>query len=220
MLTRISSFLCVLLLGAAPVAAQDFPSRAVTMIVPFTAGGPTDTLARHLAQSMGSTLKQQVIVENAPGAGGTIGSTKAAKAKPDGYTILIAHIGMSTAPALYRKLSFNPLTDYEYIGQVADGPMTLIAKDGFQPDNLKDLIAYVKANKAKINYGERRARVGIPSVRPALHVDDRDRSDDGPILGHGARHDRAAWEGKSISCATRRPTRPRRSRPARSRSTA
>ncbi len=123
------------------------------MIVPFTAGGPTDTLARHLAQSMGSTLKQQVIVENAPGAGGTIGSTKAAKAKPDGYTILIAHIGMATAPALYRKLSFNPLTDYEYIGQVADGPMTLIAKPGFQPSNLKDLIAYVKANKAKVNMG-------------------------------------------------------------------
>ena len=151
--TRISSFLCLLLLAAAPVAAQDFPARAVTMIVPFTAGGPTDTLARHLAQSMGSTLKQQVIVENAPGAGGTIGSTKAAKAKPDGYTILIAHIGMATAPALYRKLSFNPLTDYEYIGQVADGPMTLIAKPGFQPSNLKDLIAYVKANKAKVNMG-------------------------------------------------------------------
>jgi tripartite-type tricarboxylate transporter receptor subunit TctC len=150
---RIPGFLCVLLLGAAPLPAQDFPARAVTMIVPFTAGGPTDTLARHLAQSMGSTLKQQVIVENAPGAGGTIGSAKAAKAKPDGYTILIAHIGMATAPALYRRLSFNPLTDYEYIGQVADGPMTLIAKPGFQPANLKDLIAYVKANKTKVNMG-------------------------------------------------------------------
>jgi len=142
-----------LMFGAMPLAAQDFPTRAVTLHVPFTAGGPTDTLTRHLAVAMGAALKQQVIVENSPGAGGTIGYAKVAKAKPDGYTLLIAHVGMATAPALYRKPSVNPLTDFEYIGQVADGPMTLISKKDLQPDNLKDLIAYLKANKAKINLG-------------------------------------------------------------------
>src|SRR5262245_20243108 len=118
MRTRTISIACLLLHGAAPIAAQEFPTHAVVMHVPFTAGGPTDTLARNLAVAMGSTLKQQVIVENSPGAGGTIGYAKVAKAKPDGYTILIAHVGMSTAPSLYRKPSINPLTDYEYIGQV------------------------------------------------------------------------------------------------------
>src|SRR6185436_4026280 len=115
--------------------------------------GPTDTLARNLGVAMTQQLKQQVVIENVAGAGGTIAANRVAKAKPDGYNILIAHIGMATAPALYRKLSFNPLTDYEYIGQVADVPMTLIAKTGLPPDNLKELIAYVKANKAKLNLG-------------------------------------------------------------------
>jgi tripartite-type tricarboxylate transporter receptor subunit TctC len=163
MLAHTPRFVCILALcvAAAGAAAQDFPTRAVTVNVPFTAGGPTDTLTRHLAVAMGSALKQQVIVENSPGAGGTIAYAKVAKAKPDGYTLLIAHIGMATAPALYRKLAVNPLTDFEYIGQVADGPMTLIAKTGLPPDNLKDLIAYIKANKARINVGN--AGVGSAS---------------------------------------------------------
>ena len=134
-------------------AAQDYPTRPVSLIVPFTAGGPTDTLARNLAQQMTKVLKQQVIVENRPGAGGTLAPSLIAKSKPDGYQVLIAHIGMSTAPALYRKLPFNPLTDFEYIGQVADVPMTLIARTGLPPDNYKDFVAYVKANKDKLNMG-------------------------------------------------------------------
>jgi len=138
---------------AAGASAQDFPTKPVVVHVPFAAGGPTDTLARNLGVAMTSSLKQQVIIENSPGAGGTIAYNKVAKAKPDGYTILIAHIGMSTAPALYRKLPFNPLTDFEYIGQVADVPMTLLAKISLPPDNLKDLITYVKENKAKLNLG-------------------------------------------------------------------
>jgi tripartite-type tricarboxylate transporter receptor subunit TctC len=140
-------------LAASTALAQDFPTRAVTVHVPFTAGGPTDTLARNLAVSLTHTLKQQVIIENSPGAGGTIAYGKVAKAKPDGYTILIAHIGMATAPALYRKPPVNPLTDFEYIGQVADVPMTLLGKPGLPPDNLKDLIPYIKANKTKLNLG-------------------------------------------------------------------
>ena len=134
-------------------AAQDYPTRTVSLIVPFAAGGPTDTLARNLAQHMTKTLKQQVIVENRAGAGGTLATNVVAKSKPDGYQVLIAHIGMSTAPALYRKLPFNPLTDFEYIGQVADVPMTLIARTGLPPDNYKDFVTYVKANKDKLNMG-------------------------------------------------------------------
>jgi tripartite-type tricarboxylate transporter receptor subunit TctC len=145
----LSSLLCL----AASAMAQDFPTKQVVLVVPFAAGGPTDTLARNLAVSMTQQLKQQVVVENIAGAGGTIAANRVAKARPDGYYLLLAHIGMSTAPALYRKLSFNPLTDYEYIGQVADVPMTLIAKTGLPPDNLTELIAYVKKNKEKLNLG-------------------------------------------------------------------
>jgi tripartite-type tricarboxylate transporter receptor subunit TctC len=146
----------VLALASFPLAsayAQDYPTKPVTLIIPFAAGGPTDTLGRNLAQSMASTLKQQVIVENVPGAGGTIAYAKVAKSKPDGYTVLLAHIGMSTAPALYRKPSVNPLTDFEYIGQVADVPMTLIAKKNLPAENFKDFLAYFKANSKKMTYG-------------------------------------------------------------------
>jgi len=138
---------------AGSAAAQDYPNKQISLAVPFAAGGPTDTLARNLGVSLTQQLKQQVVIENVAGAGGTIAANRVAKAKPDGYSLLIHHIGMSTAPALYRKLPFNPLTDYEYIGQVADVPMTVIAKTGLPPDNLTELIAYVKKNKEKLNLG-------------------------------------------------------------------
>jgi tripartite-type tricarboxylate transporter receptor subunit TctC len=153
MLKRI---LALLTLGVLPIAgavAQDYPTKPVILTIPFAAGGPTDTLGRNLALSMAATLKQQVIVENVPGAGGTISYAKVAKSRPDGYTVLLAHIGMSTAPALYRKPSVNPLTDFEYIGQVADVPMTLIAKKNLPADNFKDFLAYFKANSKKMTYG-------------------------------------------------------------------
>jgi tripartite-type tricarboxylate transporter receptor subunit TctC len=154
MLWRVAHCLVLLAIAAAPAAmAQEYPSKNPVLIIPFAAGGPTDTLGRNLAQSMGAALKQQVIVENVPGAGGTIAYAKSAKAKPDGYTILLAHIGMSTAPALYRKPAVNPLTDYEYIGQVADVPMTLIAKKGLPAETFKDFLAYFKANGKKMTYG-------------------------------------------------------------------
>ncbi len=149
-------FGCVSLLLAVSgmnATAQDYPTKQISLAVPFAAGGPTDTLARNLAVVMTQQLKQQVIIENVAGAGGTTAAARVAKAKPDGYSLLIHHIGMSTAPALYRKLSFNPLTDYEYIGQVADVPMTLIARTGLPPDNLTELIAYVKKNREKLNLG-------------------------------------------------------------------
>jgi tripartite-type tricarboxylate transporter receptor subunit TctC len=141
-----------ILFAVAPVAAQEYPNKVITMIVPFTAGGPTDTVARLLSVPMTKMVKQQVIVENVDGAGGTIAANRVAKATPDGYTILIHHIGMSTAPALYRKLPYNPLTDFEHIGLINEVPMTLVAKKDFPAKDLKELIAYVKANKDKVNY--------------------------------------------------------------------
>jgi tripartite-type tricarboxylate transporter receptor subunit TctC len=131
------------------------------MMVPFAAGGPTDTVARLLGVPMTKILKQQIIVENVGGAGGTIAANRVAKASPDGYTILIHHIGMATAPALYRKLPYNPLTDFEPIGLINEVPMTLVAKKDFPSKDLKELIAYVKANKDKVNYAN--AGVGAAS---------------------------------------------------------
>ena len=153
MLCRLTFCVSLLLLLVSGAVAQEYPTRQISLAVPFAAGGPTDTLARNLALVMSQQLKQQVVIENVAGAGGTIASNRIAKAKPDGYSLLIHHIGMATAPALYRKLSFNPLTDYEYIGQVADVPMTVIAKLALPPDNLTELIAYVKKNKDKLNLG-------------------------------------------------------------------
>jgi len=140
--------------------AQAYPTRTITLVVPFAAGGPTDVVARSLAVSMSKTLGQTVVVENKLGAGGTIAANGVAKAAPDGYTIFIHHNGMATATALYRKLPFNPLTDFEYIGQVADVPMTLLARKDFPADNLRELIAYVKANKERINL----ANAGLGAV--------------------------------------------------------
>ena len=124
---------CLLFLSVSRTGAQEYPTKVVTMVVPFAAGGPTDTVARLVGQAMGASLKQQIIVENVGGAGGTIAANRVAKSTPYGYTILIHHIGMSTAPALYRKLLFNPITDFEPIGLINDTPMTLVAKKDFRP---------------------------------------------------------------------------------------
>jgi len=152
---------CVMLAAALTASAQDYPSRTITIIVPFAAGGPTDTVARLVAQSMGKALGQVMIVENAGGAGGTIGVEKVAKgAKPDGYTLLLMHIGISTAPSLYRNLRFDPQKDLEPIGLITDVPMTIISKKDFPPKDMKDLVAYVKANKDKVTY----ANAGVGSA--------------------------------------------------------
>ena len=140
--------LCLL---ACPVAAQTYPSRSITMIVPYAAGGPTDTVARVVADAMGRNLGQRVIVENAAGAGGTIGSLRSAKAEPNGYTLILNHIGMATAPTLYPG-SVDPLTSFEYIGLVADVPMTIVARRSFQPNTLKELIDYTAKQGNKITY--------------------------------------------------------------------
>lgn len=158
---RVALIVSLLLLWGAPVSAQNFPNKVITMVVPFTAGGPTDTVARLIAAPMSKVLQQQVIVENVGGAGGTIAGTRVARATPDGYNILIHHIGMSTAPALYRKLAYKPLEDFEPLGLINEVPMTLVARRDFPPKDLKELISYVKANKDKVTYAN--AGIGAAS---------------------------------------------------------
>jgi tripartite-type tricarboxylate transporter receptor subunit TctC len=140
------------LVGVSPAEAQEYPSKVITLVVPFAAGGPTDTVARLVGQAMSASLKQQIIVENVGGAGGTIAASRVAKATPDGYTVFIHHIGMATAPALYRKLPYNTLSDFEPIGLVNETPMTLVAKKAFPPKDLRELIDHVKKNKDKVTY--------------------------------------------------------------------
>jgi tripartite-type tricarboxylate transporter receptor subunit TctC len=155
------ALLAVAAATSAAALAQSYPARPITMIVPFTAGGPTDTVGRSLAQAMSKHLGQQIVIENVGGAGGTVGVTRAKNAAPDGYTILLHHIGMSTAPTLYRKLQFDPLKDFEYIGLIVDTPMTIVARSDLPPKNIGEFVAYVKANKDKLNYAN--AGVGAAS---------------------------------------------------------
>jgi tripartite-type tricarboxylate transporter receptor subunit TctC len=156
--------IAALALAALPVAsanAQTYPSRPITMVVPFAAGGPTDTVARLVAESMSRTLGQQVVVENVGGAGGTRGAGQVAKAAPDGYTVLLHHIGQATSASLYRKLPYNVLTDFETVGLVTDVPMTLIGKSTLEAKTIAELIAYVKDKKDAVIYGN--AGVGSAS---------------------------------------------------------
>lgn len=146
--------------GIAPATAQNYPTRAITLIVPAAAGGPTDAVSRLIAESMTRTLGQQIVVENAGGAGGTIGMGRVAKAAPDGYTISVWHIGQATAPSLYKDLRYNVITDFDSIGRIADVPMTIVGKTALEAKTIKELIAWIKANKAKVTY----ANAGIGSA--------------------------------------------------------
>ncbi|HWK86404.1 MAG TPA: tripartite tricarboxylate transporter substrate binding protein BugD [Xanthobacteraceae bacterium] len=147
--------------GFSAASAQDYPTRNITMMIPFAAGGPTDTVGRLVAESMAKTLGKTIVVENLAGAGGTRASGQLAKAEPDGYTILLHHIGMSTAPTLYRKLPFNPLTDFETVGLVTDAPMSLISRPTLEAKNFTELLAYIKKQRDKISLGN--AGVGAAS---------------------------------------------------------
>lgn len=145
----------------APAEAQSWPSRTITVVVPFAAGGPTDTVTRLVAEAMSRDLGQQLIVENVGGAGGTLGAGRVAKAEADGYTLLLHHIGMATSATLYRKLPYDTLNSFSYVGLVTDVPMTLVARPDFPAANLADLVSYVKANKDKLTYAN--AGIGAAS---------------------------------------------------------
>ncbi len=131
---------------ATGVFAQGYPDRSITMVVPFAAGGPTDTVGRLIAEKMSADLGQQIIVENVGGAGGTLGAGNVASAEADGYTILLHHIGMATSATLYRNLAYKPLEAFEYVGLVTEVPMTLVARKDFEPADMAGLISYVKEN--------------------------------------------------------------------------
>ena len=148
------------LLAASSAMAQQYPTHSVTMMVPF-APGPTDTVARVIAQSMQKPLGQSIVVENRPSAGGILAPELVKNAKPDGYQILIHHIGMATIPTLYRQLRFNPLTDFEYIGLINEVPMTIVAKPAMPAKDFKEFLAYIKANKDKVTYAN--AGIGAAS---------------------------------------------------------
>ncbi|WP_152564937.1 tripartite tricarboxylate transporter substrate-binding protein [Cupriavidus metallidurans] len=141
-------------------ANDAYPSKPIVMVVPFAAGGPTDVVARSVAAAMSKTLGQSVVVENRLGAGGTVSAAYVAKAAPDGYTILIHHNGMATAPALYSKLPYKPLTDFSFVGQVADVPMTLLGRHDLPPNNLPELVTYIQKNQNKVNL----ANAGLGAV--------------------------------------------------------
>jgi tripartite-type tricarboxylate transporter receptor subunit TctC len=149
---RIGGALVFVGLSAFAAQADDYPTRPVTIIVPFAAGGPSDTLARNLGSTMSATLKQQVIIENVGGSV-TLGIARASRAQPDGYTVLLTHVGIATAPFLYKHLPYDTVNDFEPIGRVADVPMALVAKKTLPPNNLKEFIDYAKANKDKLTYG-------------------------------------------------------------------
>jgi tripartite-type tricarboxylate transporter receptor subunit TctC len=159
-MSRFFTALFIMLLPSLAVA-QTYPERPITIVVPFSAGGPTDTVTRLVADAMSKDLGQQIVVENVTGAGGTLGAGRVAKAAPDGYTLLLHHIGMATSATLYRKLAYKPLEAFEYVGLVTEVPMVIVGRKDLEPKDLKSLIEYVKANKDKVTYAH--AGVGAAS---------------------------------------------------------
>ncbi|HEX5999618.1 MAG TPA: tripartite tricarboxylate transporter substrate-binding protein [Hyphomicrobiaceae bacterium] len=158
---RIIALALAALVGCIAPAAAEYPERQITMIVPFAAGGPTDIVARIVGDYMQKTLGQPVIVENVAGAGGTTGITRGAQAKPDGYTIMMGHMGThGAAPALYPNLKYDPTKDFAPIGMAAGTPILIVAKKSFPAANLKEFVAYVKKNQDKVNEGH----AGVGSV--------------------------------------------------------
>ncbi len=137
--------------GSGSDDASSYPDDAITIVVPFSAGGPTDTVTRLIADPMKKELGQDIVVKNVEGAGGTLAAGQVANDKADGYTVLMHHIGMSTAPALYPDLNYDPLEDFKTVGLVTTVPMTIIAREDFEPSNLEELMTYVKENADKVN---------------------------------------------------------------------
>lgn len=155
-----SLILLFLLAPGGTAIADDYPSRPVTIIVPFSAGGPGDVIARILGSAMSAGLKQSIVIENVVGAGGTLGTSRVAKAAPDGYTLLLMHVGQATAPALYAKLPFDPIGDFAPIGLVTDVPMILVARPNFPATDLSEMVAHIRSEGGKMTFGN----VGLGSA--------------------------------------------------------
>ncbi|GHU31894.1 hypothetical protein AGMMS50256_21110 [Betaproteobacteria bacterium] len=136
---------------ATTAGAKQYPTKAITLIVPFASTGPSDTTARILAQFMSFSLKQKIVIENISGTGGTIGAARAAQSAPDGYTLFVHHIGHATAPAFYPELSYDPIKDFEPIGLINDGAQTFVSRADFPAKDFEEFVAYIKANKGKVS---------------------------------------------------------------------
>jgi tripartite-type tricarboxylate transporter receptor subunit TctC len=147
----LKSLLATTMVATGTAALADYPDKPITLVVPFAAGGPSDKIARDLAEALRGPLGVTVVVENAGGAGGTIGSSKVARSAPDGYTLLVHHIGMATAPALYRKLSYKVPEDFEMLGLVNEAPSVVIAKSALAPSSFNELRGWLKDNGSKVN---------------------------------------------------------------------
>lgn len=145
MLDRFTGLVAAVMIAGGAMA-QDYPTGPITMVVPFSAGGPTDTVARIIGEQMGAALGQEIVVKNVAGAGGTLGATEVANAPADGHTVLLHHIGMSTAPALYATLPYDPVTSFAPVGLVTNVPMTIVARKDFEPTTLAELVEFTKAN--------------------------------------------------------------------------
>jgi tripartite-type tricarboxylate transporter receptor subunit TctC len=159
--TRLLAGAALLAASVGLAAAQDYPTRPITVIVPFAAGGPTDVIARIVADNMSKTLGQSLVIENVVGAGGTTGATRAMRAAPDGYTIIMGHMGTHAASvALYPNLAYKPDVDFEPIGLAAGTPVLILAKKDYPAKDLKEFVAHVKANVDKLNM----AHAGVGSV--------------------------------------------------------
>lgn len=148
------------LLAVAGAARAEFPEKPVTIVVPFAAGGPSDRIARDVAEAMRKRLSQPVIVENVGGAGGTIGTAKVAAAAPDGYTLLVHHIGFATAPALYRKLPYRGIEDFAYLGLINEAPSTLVGRTSLPAKSFDELRKWISTDSSKINL----AHAGVGSA--------------------------------------------------------
>src|SRR5215475_8846153 len=158
---RPSLFVLAVILTVPLQGRAAYPERPITLIVPFAAGGPTDVVARIVAEHMSRTLGQQIVVENVAGAGGTTGTTRAAQAQPDGYTLEMGHMGThGAAPAVYSDLKYDPVKSFQPIGMAAGTPIVIVAKKSFPAKDLKEFVAYLKANSEKLN----EAHAGVGSV--------------------------------------------------------
>jgi tripartite-type tricarboxylate transporter receptor subunit TctC len=152
----------IMAVAAGPAAAQDYPNKPVTIVVPAAAGGPTDTISRVTAQAMSKVLGQQILIENVGGAGGTLGTARVVRAAPDGYTLLIYHVGLATAATLYRQLSYDTKQAFAPVGLITDAPMTIIARSDFEPNTLSELVAYLKSRE--------KTTIGNAGVGSAAHL--------------------------------------------------
>ncbi|WP_284615851.1 tripartite tricarboxylate transporter substrate binding protein BugD [Aquabacterium humicola] len=143
--------LATTLAAIAGTAAAEYPEKPITIVVPFAAGGPTDKVARDLGEALRTKIGQVIVIENVGGAGGTLGASKVSKAAPDGYTLLLHHIGMATSPALYRNLPYKTLEDFEYLGMINEVPMTVVGRPTLPANNMAELLKWLEQNKGKIN---------------------------------------------------------------------